>query len=246
VTSLQRLALWLVVGLTATAGAARAEGADSTAAARLVTAVGRGETEAAPDRAVVLLTVRAPGKTAGEASRTAAERSEKVLAALRGKLGTGDRADSAGTSLQPVYVYDQGKPPRITGYTAEHQLRATTAKIQEVGALLDAVTSAADVSIDSVVFELADPSPAQASALRLAAKDARVRAAAMADGLGLTLGAVRSIHEGGAPPMRPLEAERRFKAMAAEAPVQTQVLPPQLRFNGEVEVSFELSGGPRS
>lgn len=243
-TKTKRLAAWLVVGLAITAGAAQGQVSNGAGGARLVTAVGRGETEVAPDRAVVLLTVRAPGKSAAEAARNAAERSEKVLVALRGKLGAGDRADTARTNLQPVYVFDQGKPPRITGYSAEHQLRATTAKIADVGSLLDAVTTAADVSIDSVVFELADPAPAQASALRLAARDARVRAAAMADGLGLTLGAVRNVREAGA--ALPLPPEPRFKAMAADAEAATQVLPPQLRFGGEVEVSFELSGGPRS
>jgi hypothetical protein len=36
-----------------------------------------------------------------------------------------------------------------------------------------------------------------------------------------------------------------MKAMSA-GPAETEILPPQLRVQGEVEVSFELAPGPRS
>lgn len=225
---------------------AAAASAQSTVASGppLAVAVGHAEVEAAPDRAVVMLQVRATGKTAAEASRAGAARSQQVLDALRAKLGPGDRAETASNRVEPILVFDAGKPPRTTGWAAEHGLRAVTAKTQDVGVLLDAVTSAADVSIESVRFELADPAPAQAKALRLAAQDARARAAAIADGLGLALGAVRSAREMGAPGPAPL-GEMRMRA-SADAGSSTPVLPPQLRIAGDVEVSFELVSGPRS
>ncbi len=230
--------------VAAVAGGAWADVPAEGGARRGVIAVGLAETDVAPDRAVVRLTVRTTAKTAGEATRLAADRSAQVLDALRGKLGPGDRAETAGTSVQPVHVYEQGKPPRITGYTASHDLRAVTARIQEVGALLDAVTTAAEVSIDSVHFELGDPTRAQANALRLAAENARLRARAMADGLGLALGPVYSVREvGSSPPVAPRADFQR--KMIAEASAETAVLPPQLRVRGEVEVAFELAPGSR-
>lgn len=241
----RRLLASVLAAAALAAGSARAEGPSGGPEPQRVTAVGRADTEVAPDRAVVLLTVRAGGRGVGEAARTAAARSAQVLDALRAKLGPGDRAETAGTSLQPVTVYEQGKPPRVTGYAAEHQLRALTARIQDLGPLLDAATAAADVSIDSVRFELADPAVAEANALRLAARDARLRAAAMAEGLGLALGRVHAVHEVGAAPPRPL-GELRMKAAQAEGDAATQVLPPQLRIHAEVEVSFELAPSPRS
>lgn len=213
------------------------------AAPRLVTAVGRAEITAAPDRAVVLLTVRAEGKSAAEAAKGAAARSTQVLEALRGTLGTGDRAETASTSVQPIRVYEQGRPPRLTGYAAEHQLRAVTSRVHEVGTLLDAVTGAGDVSIGSVSFELADSAQAQANALRLAAADAKSRARAIADGLGLGLGPVRAAREMGVPPQpRPFDLQRRA---VADTAAQTEVIAPELEITGEVEVSFELAGGPK-
>ncbi|MCC6641909.1 MAG: SIMPL domain-containing protein [Deltaproteobacteria bacterium] len=212
-------------------------------APRLVTAVGHGETMTAPDRAVVLVTIRAEGKSAADAAKSAAVRSAQVLEALRGRLSGADRAETASTSVQPIRVYDQGKPPRVTGYAAEHQLRAVTARIHEIGPLLDAVTGAADVSVGSVQFELADPGQAQANALRLAAADAKTRARAIAEGLGLALGPARAAREvGGAPSPRPFDLQRRS---VAEATAQTEVLAPELRLTGEVEVSFELVSGPK-
>lgn len=239
-----RIAARILVAVALAAGGARAEEPTEGPGLRLLTAVGRAETEVAPDRAVLRMTVRAEGKSAGEAGKTVAMRSGKALEALRAKLGPGDRAETAGTSLQPVYAYEQGKPPRITGYAAEHHLRSVTARIQEVGALLDAMTESADVSIDSVQFELADPAPAQANALRLAAGDARSRARAMAEGLGLNLGPVHSARELGVPPPRQ-QRDLQMKAMAG-GPPETEIFPPQLRVEAEVEVSFELAPGPRS
>ncbi len=230
------VASWLV-GLALQTAAAAAEPPGPPA----VTATGRSEVEIAPDRAVVNVGVRATGKTAAEAARSGAERSQQVLAALRAKLGPGDRAESASNRVVPVTVYGEGKPPRITGYAAEHDLRVLTVRIGEVGLLLDAVTSAADVRIDSVRFELADPAPPQADALRLAARDARARAMAIAEGLGLALGGVRVAREVGASSPAPM-GEMRMRVAADEA---TPVIAPQLHVSGEVEVTFELVGGPR-
>ena len=240
-----RIAARILVAVVLAAGGAGAEEVTKGVELRLLTAVGRAETEVQPDRAVLRMTVRADGKSAGEAGKTVAARSGKALEALRGKLGPGDRAETADTSIRPIYVYEQGKPRRITGYAAEHHLRAVTARIQEVGALLDALTASADISIDSVQFELADPAPAQANALRLAAGDARSRARAMAEGLGLTLGPVHAARELGMPPPRQ-QRDVQMKAMSGGGPEGTEVLPPQLRVQGEVEVSFELAPGPRS
>ena len=226
----------LALALPATSGRAEPPGPPA------VTAVGRAEIEMAPDRAVVTVGVRATGKTAAEAARAGAARSQQVLDALRAKLGPGDRAESASNRVEPVTVYEDGKPPRITGYAATHGLRAITTRTADVGPLLDAVTAAADVSIESVRFELADPGPAQANALRQAARDARTRASAIAEGLGLGLGPVRIAREVGSSPPAPM-GEMRLRTAAADA--ATPVVPPQLHVSGEVEVTFELAGGPR-
>lgn len=206
-----------------------------------VTAMGRAEIEMPPDRAVVMMGVRATGKTAAEATRAGATRSQQVLDALRAKLAPGDRAESASNRVEPITVYDSGKPPRVTGFASEHGLRAVTAKVAEVGSLLDAVTGAADVAIESVRFELADASTVQAEALSRASRDARARASAIAEGLGASLGRVRLAREIGRSMPAPV-GEFAMRTMAAEP---TPVVPPQLRVAGEVEVTFELVSGAR-
>lgn len=233
-----RRASWLLAFLALPAAVAQAEPLGPPA----VTATGRAELEVAPDRAIVRIGVRGTGKTASEAAKAGATRSQQVLDALRAKLGPGDRAESASNRVEPVRVYEEGKPPRITGYAAEHGIRVVTARLQELGALLDAVTAAADVAIESVGFEIADPGPPQANALRQAARDARTRASAIAEGLGLGLGPVRIAREVGASTPSP-PGEMRMRAAASDA--ATPVVAPQLRVTGEVEVTFELVGGPR-
>lgn len=64
---------------------------------------------------------------------------------------------------------------------------------------------------------------------------------AIAEGLGLALGGVRVAREVGASSPAPM-GEMRMRVAADEA---TPVIAPQLQVSGEVEVTFELVGGPR-
>jgi uncharacterized protein YggE len=69
--------------------------------------------------------------------------------------------------------------------------------VAAVGRLLDQAFKLGANTVNGVSFTLKDPEPARTEALRLATAQARGRATAMASALGLRLGQVVSLIEGG-------------------------------------------------
>jgi len=241
----RRLALALALALCATLATATACSERPSPAApdppRLVTVVGEAEVSAPPDRAVLRISVAGSGETAQAAARRSADRSRAVLEAARAQLADGDSAETEATRLEPRRVHAEGEAPRVVGFESVHTLRIRSADLEGLGALLDAVTGAADASILSLVFELSDPAPVRARALERAAADARVQAEALARGLGLGLGPVHALREVGAGAPEPPPVPMR--ALAAGGAPGTEVLPREIRVPARVEASFALVPG---
>ncbi len=221
----------------ALACAADAQAKDA-AERRSLTVVGHGEVRAKPDRAVLTLGVTTRADTAERAASTNARRTREVLEAVRKQLGREDQAESLAYRVQPVYEYPRGGPRELVGFEVVNQIRVRTHAVDRVGSIFDAATGSADVNIDSLDFELRDRGAAEAEALRLAAQDARTRAIKMAEGIGVTLRRVRSVHErgtGGPPPPQPMIAMR--EAAVADA---TPVLPRDLEISADVQVTYDI------
>ena len=205
---------------------------------RSLTVVGRAEMRVAPDVAVAVFSVTTRDRTADAASAENARRSQAVLAAVRKQLGKGDRAETLSYRVQPVYEYPKGGPRRQVGFEVRNSIRVRTRELDKMGTIIDRATGAADVGVDSLSFELAEPNRAQAEALERAGQAAQERAAKAAAGLGVRLGRVRSVREAGAaapPPPRPMMAAVRE---AADAP--TSILPQELVVKAELEVTYDI------
>ena len=206
---------------------------------RTLTVVGRAELRVAPDVAEAVLSVTTRDRTAERASAENARRSEAVLKAVRAVLGPRDRAETLSYRIQPIFEYPKGGPRQQVGFDVVNSLRVRTRRLEKLGAIFDRASAAADVSVDSLRFQLADPTKAQAEALELAGKAARQRAARAADGVGVTLRRVRSIREAGAaapPPPRPMVAQMREAAADASA----NILPQELVVSAELQVTYDI------
>ena len=105
--------------------------------------------------------------------------------------------------------------PAITGYTVSNSLQITTGKLDRLGALIEAGVAAGVNSVDSLVFDLADPAAGRAEAIARATRNARDEAQAAASAAGVRLGAIGSIEvEPGAE-----SAPQRMLRVAAAEPV---------------------------
>src|SRR5207253_8744563 len=81
-----------------------------------------GEVTRVPDIAIISAGVTTRSVTATGAIQDAAERMQRVLAALK-RAGIADRdIQTSSVSLNPEYRYVENQPPQLTGYTAANQL----------------------------------------------------------------------------------------------------------------------------
>ena len=192
--------------------------------ARVVQVTGTGRATATPDVVRLALGIRCEGDDVSSALREAGGRVTAIGDAVRG-LGV-ESADiaSTGAGVHPRFDRDG---QRVVGYQADHRLSVVVRAVDEVGAVVDAVSSVAGnaLSVDSIQLDLSDVSGLQDEARSAAFLEARAKAqqyAALADA---TLGTVLSVVEGstrnGAAPGPRMGAVMATSAMPVEAGAQT-------------------------
>src|SRR5690606_12478695 len=171
---------------------------------------------------------------------------QAILAAVKA-LGGPERAiRTEQLTLNPVY--DVGAPqgrrnePRIVGYSASNVVSVELDDIAKIGDVVDAGIEAGANQLQGISFHTRDDTAARSEALRLAVRDARLRAQALAAALGVRLAGWRA---GGAgvgvvQPAQP-HAASRF-AHAAATPIQ----PGQVEIAARVTATFFLAEGGAS
>ncbi len=205
---------------------------------------GTGQAEADPDQAVVRLGVVAQDASA----RTAQERANKVINALvtavRGLGVDAKQVQTSALNLNPLYA--QGRPdgsggqqePRITGYQAYSTVSVRLEKLDLVGQVVDAGLAAGANQVEGVTFGLKDDQKARAAALEAAVRQARAKAQVIAAALGVRLGEVLEVVEGGAGTVTPIYEKRMSLAMDAQS--ATPVSPGQVAIDAQVTVRWRI------
>lgn len=194
-----------------------------------------GEVKVAPDMAVINFAVVTEAPTAAEAMRQNAAQMNQVMAALR-RGGIAERdVQTSGLNLSAQYDYQQNEPPRLRGYQASNQVTVTINDLDRVGETADAVVAAGVNQIGGISFGLEDPTAAENRARQLAVRNLQAKAALYADALGVSLGGIRSLTEGGGYTPRPPVPMYARAEMAMDA-ASTRVSP------GELTVRIDITG----
>jgi uncharacterized protein YggE len=194
-----------------------------------------GEVKVAPDMATISFGVVTEAATAQEAMAQNATRMTQVAAALR-RAGIAERdIQTSGLNLQAQYDYVQNEPPKLRGYQATNRVTVNINDLTKVGTTADAVVAAGVNQIDGISFGLKDPKTAEDQARRLAVQALQAKARLYAEALGVQLGGIRSLNEGGGyspqPPM-PVFAARMAMAGNDSTPVSA----------GELSVKIDITG----
>ena len=179
---------------------------------------GRATVSVQPEQASVDVGVVTEAPEARDAARMNAEKLDIVLKAIRNALGSGAKSETVSYSLNPVYRYPERNEPVLTGYSATNVVRIRELALDTVGEVIDLATSSGANSVSNIAFGLRDEAAAKARALREAAIDARAKANALADALGLQVLGVLSVSEGEPDIVRPMPMYRAEMAMAQAAP----------------------------
>jgi uncharacterized protein YggE len=206
-----------------------------------ITVNGEATIAAEPDQAQIDIGVITQARNAPEASKENAERLARVLAEVKKLLGRGDEVKTSGYALTPNYRYPQGGKPEIVGYTASNVLRIKTAKLDEVGKLIDAAMQSGANNVNRLVFTLKDEEAARLDALRQATAKAKAKAEAIAASLGLKVLKITSVTEGerSFQPIFRAAPMARGDALAAQAP--TPVEPGTVDVRSTVSLTAEVS-----
>ena len=194
-----------------------------------------GEVKVAPDMATITFGVQTEAPTAQASMADNARRMQEVFAALS-RAGIADRdIQTSGLNLSAQYDYQNDQPPRLRGYQASNQVTVVINDLTKVGTTADAVVGAGVNQINGISFGLKDPKAAEDQARVLAVRALQDKARLYAQALGVELGGVRSLNEGGGyqpqPPVM-FTGARMAMADSASTPVAA----------GEMTVRIDITG----
>ena len=201
---------------------------------------GSAQLEVTPDEATVRLgVVRQEG--AAQAAQEQANRTAQAILAEIAKLGIpSERIRTSRVTLSPVYAParpETGGAPRIASYSASNVVSVHLTNLAQIGPVIDAGLRAGSNRVEGIQFRVKDDLPVREQALKQAVAEARRKAEAMAEPLGVRLGAVQEVTEGGSSIMPKGEAGGGFVMMAREA-TPTPVSAGQLEVTANVTVKY--------
>lgn len=197
-----------------------------------------GEVKTTPDVATISFGVQTEAATAAAALRDNAAQMTQVMAALR-RAGIAERdIQTSGLNVQAQYDYVQNEPPKLRGYQAVNRVTVIINDLNKVGTTADAVVAAGVNQVDGISFGLKDPSAAENQARQLAVRALQSKAQLYAQALGVQLGGIRSLNEGGGySPQPPMPAPMFARAaMADSTPVSAGELTVRIDINGVYDI----------
>lgn len=235
------LAGWIGFGGKGDAGVVSAESSGS--AQNTITVGADGSIKVEPDVAYVNFTVETRGKTAQEAQQANATKFAAVEKTLYETYAI-DKKDvqTTGFNVQPEYNYTQKDGQVLKGYVADHSVKVTYRKLDEIGKLLDALAAAGANQMNGVSFGTEKQDQYELDALKQAMANADAKAGVLADSAKRQLGAVLNIVQGNVDNIpSPLIAENAKVLMSADsAAASTSVQTGQIEIKVSVTVQYEM------
>jgi len=235
--AMQRLsfAAAAVLGLLAAVSPAFAEGGKLP---RIISLSGHGEVRATPDIAYVTSGVMTQGATAAEALAANTRAMTDLFSALK-DAGIEDKdIQTSNFSVQPRFDFSNNQAPKMVGYDVSNNVTVKLRKVDTLGALLDKMVQSGSNQISGISFDVSKPDDKMDEARKLATEDATRKAKVYAEAMGIQLGGVVQVSEGGAsqPPM-PLV---RGKVMMADAAPPVPVAAGEQVIAADVNVTWEI------
>jgi uncharacterized protein len=147
-----------------------------------------------PDEAVVSFELRALRPAADEAYADVAERSGRFDALCEALDIPRSARSTQGISVREKREHD-GTAWRHRGYVASNRVLARMSDPQLVATLMKDAVASVQAQVAGPWWKVEPTNPARAEACRLAAAEARRKAEAYADALGVRLGAIVDVRE---------------------------------------------------
>ena len=211
---------------------------DQTPPHRTITLSATGSATASPDIVTITTGVLSDAETAKDALAANTAAMTKVIDALKA-AGLEDRdIQTSDFSVQPRYEYYQdGKPPKLTGYQVSNSVSIRVRDVKKLGAILDTVVQVGSNQIAGIQFEVSKAEELKDTARKEAIANATRMAKVYAEASGTRLGQVLQIVEGVAQEYpRPMLARAAAAADGAPVPIQAG----EQRLDVQVTVTWAL------
>jgi uncharacterized protein len=183
-----------------------------SAAGKTITVSGDGSVTAVPDRATFGFSIETRAKTASAALAQNSADATAVIAALKDAGITSANIQTNQVSLDPQTSPDG---TTIVGYAASNSVTVRTA-LASAGKIVDAAVGAGANGVSGPSLDVSDQASLYRETLHKAVDNATLKAQALADAAGLSLGAAQSVTEGGSATPFPVGD----KMSAAGAPIE--------------------------
>jgi len=208
---------------------------------RTLTVNGKGEMSAAPDVAYLNLAVETIAKSAQQAVKENAEKTNSVIEAIKAKLGENDKVSTAGYNLSPIYEYNnQTNNSEFKGYKASNQIVVEVYNLKQIGAIIDATAEAGLNNIQGLRFETTKSAELRKKALAEAVKDAKTTADVLAQAAGVKITRILQLSPSYDYPV-PVYRDYAMSAKEGAAPPPpTPIEPGELTINATVNIVFEI------
>lgn len=177
-----------------------------------ITVSGEGEIFAVPDEAQFTFTVREEANTVETAQSSVTDKQNEILAYLEGEGIPDENIKTIGYNIFPQYTYRNESVPcspefcppsdggrTLVGYEVAHTIEITLDEAEEAGTLIGGIGSRGVSEISGVQFTLGNEDEIMRQARRQAIEDAKAKAEALSDDLGVALGPLVSFSESGSP-----------------------------------------------
>ena len=217
--------------------------ASSSKQPRTITVSGHAVRTGSPDIAYVTLSVVTRAKTAKDASSQNTVRSNNVIKALT-KNGVAPKdIRTINYNLGEWVKYDRNYNPIRLGSELSNLLRVTVRDLKKVSRLIDVAVGAGATNITGVQFSIEDEHKLADLALSTAVSNARRKANAIAETLGVRVGQPVSVQE--LTDTEPYQYRMEKAAVPDSAPVPArempQLMPGTMRAEAEVTVKFQIT-----
>lgn len=209
---------------------------------RTISVSGTGSISVKPDVAYLQFGVETEADMAKQAQSENAKIYEGIKDVLQKQGIKPEDIQTVNYQIYPHYDYrmeENGKEQVLTGYRVHHILQVTYRNVDDIGGLLDQLSSAGINRVQSIRFGVEDRETLERQALEKAVDAARAKAEALAKAEGLTIKGVVQIQEsGGYTPVYTTFAKESLDS-AAGAP-STEIHTGELTIRKTVQVVYEF------
>ncbi|ABE54235.1 protein of unknown function DUF541 [Shewanella denitrificans OS217] len=150
--------------------------------------IGVSELTMAPDMAEIQVEV----SLTKDSAKAAKDASDKAISEFIGRLleaGIDKKhIASANLHLQPEYLYEQNKAPKLIGYQASRQVTVTLVQLSRLNDILDTALAEGLNRVNNIVLKSSKEDEYVLKARQAAIKDAQAKARSLAEGFNQSLG----------------------------------------------------------